>query len=522
MPELSNTETLKKEALELFNFSKLYRKNNYEDNLRKRWKTYTRQLDDATWPLKSKIYVPHIYGNTQAMMALMINSIFSTHDLVNFMPTAQAPTENCNKVRSLINYQFEKMKSFWLFFGLFLESYIYGYSAGKVLWKNDNPVISTLDIWDFYFDYSCEWNLQTAEWVIQRKIKTLYQLQQDVKNGIYQASNEELGKLSTGAIPYKTSLFIDQNQTKLGEGISPRLQNIEVLECWIGKEVITIAGGTLVLRHIPNPFDFYPFVLLLSNPLPHDPIGEGISPSMPLQQEINNHRNLRLEMALKMLRPQWKLFGDIDEEELNWRPDGLIHLESQDSVLEQMPLQNTGGASLLEEQRMYEDVDRTSGVFPETRGDPGPSRETAFAAKLRAAAGNMRGGMFLHSCALAIEIIAGIMVEENRLFLPPQTWLNYNTGQVEMITRDEIMGSKDYRMIPICQTQPMQDIYAERLLEFYKETKGDPNINNYEFLGVLLDVNNIQEKARILQKAMPSTTLLDSKQPALAPVESAI
>ena len=492
-----NAQKLKEEALELFRYSKSYWQNNYEKTMKQCYKAFKRKTDPG-YPLYTNLFIPYSFANVQTVLSRLMDAVFSSRSLVSFVPTPKSDAENCRKVEKLINSQFEKMGAFWSFYSTFMTALIYGFSPAKILWEQNAPKLVPLDIWEFYFDPSCEWDLQKAGWVIQRNVKTLEQLEKMVQQGVYQADPESLQKLSSGARSRKELAVGENSEPKNAE--SKRLKSIEVLECWIGDRIITIAGGDLVLRNAQNPFNFYPFINYTCNPFPHEPVGEGlIAPSLDLQKEINNQRNLRLDLALKLLRPQWKIIGDnIDEEELVWTPDGLIHLNPGEDVQPMLP-PNTAANSFQEENRAYLDIDRAMGVTDILRGEIPSGAETATGVMTRFKAGATRIGLQIYSAGRMIEGVTEMMLKLNRKYLENEKWLDPLTQKLITMSQEEILGPQDYKFVPICNTTPLKEVYRQQLMMFFNLLRGDPNINQRELLENLLENFDLQDKEKLLK-----------------------
>jgi len=490
-------EKIKMEALELYQYSQNYWQANYDTRLRQCYKAFKR-ITDPDYPLNSNLFIPYCFANVQTALARLVDAVFASRNLVAFLPTPKAPMENCRKLEFLINYQLEKMNAFWSFYSIFQQSLIFGSGFGKLLWNENQPVISPLDCFEVLFDPSCRGNLQEAEWIIHRKITTRENLDKMIQAGIYQAEKKELDKLSADSKSRKEEI-LGNSQTNR-QKISKKIQGIEILECWLGDYVITIAGQETVLRLIPKPYTFYPFVQLRINPFPNEPLGEGlIAPALDLQKEINNQRNLRLDLALRVLRPQWKIYGEIDEEELAWVPDGIIHLGNPADLLEPLIVPNTSAAAFNEEARAYLDIDRAMGITDILRGETSPTgRETATSVMTRFKTGANRSSIDVYAAGKMIEEITRFMIEMNRTYLKEEKWLDPQTQKISSLKASEILGSNDYQFVPICNTAPLKEIQRQQLLNFYNLLKNEPAINRRNFIELLLDAFEIQEKDKIL------------------------
>lgn len=496
------TQKLKEEALELFGYSKNYWENHYEKTMKQCCKVFKRQIDPG-YPLHTNLFIPYGFSNLMTALSRLMDAVFSSRELVSFLPSPGAEGDHALRVEKLINRQYETTGAFWSFYSIFLTAMIYGFAPGKVLWEDNAPKLSPLDPWEFYFDPACEWDLQKSGWIIQRNIKTVSQLERMVKQGVYQAELKKLSDLSLGAQGRKEAVLGEDSER--ANTHSKLLQCVEVLECWLGDKIVTIAGGELVLRCVDNPYGYFPFVQLICNPFPHEPVGEGLlAPCLDLQKEINNQRNLRLDLALKQLRPQWKIIGDnLDEEELIWTPDGLIHLTPGEDVQPLLP-PNGAANSLQEESRAYQDIDRAMGVNDVLRGELTEPQETATGLVTRLKSGSNRLGLLVYSAGRMIEQITRIMLDFNRRYLSGEQWLEGEGEKALSIKRAELLAPDRYRYVPICNTTSLKEVYRQQLMTFFNLLRNDPHIDQPELLKNLLDAFEIKDKDKLLKPVSPA------------------
>lgn len=503
MKTLTDTEKLRVEALALYEYSKTWRATNYDNIWRKNFKAFKRKMNDG-YPLHSKLYIPKIFTNLFVALSQSIDATFSSEDLVSFVPTAKVSLENAKKIEALINFQFKRSKIFWGLYQQFMSAYIYGKGIIKTGWSEDLncPEFSYVPIWEFFFDPSCGWNLQKAEWCIHRKVMSLHQIKKCVEDGIWKIEDEKaLEGLSEGAAPFKDEQTGVLPQDKMGS--VDRLKPIEVLECHVGKEIITIVSQKVVVNHVDREgLDIYPFVDLDFSPVIDECIGEGlVGPSRPLQEELNNQRNIIQDIGMQEALGGMIIKGgpeDIDPEEYRFTIDNpVIHVPIGTDVI-QRESRTFGGLNRLLETQASANIDEVTATPPIVRGIQEGRGETATGINTRRQTSGKRTGLDIFSIGKCIEKITEQALKFNFFNIKDDSWIDKKTGEEQRISKLDLFESKLYEYVPVCNTSMYEEISKEQAMMLYNLLKNDRNANSRGLLENLLDNFAPQSKSKIL------------------------
>ena len=146
-------------------------------------------------------------------------------------------------------------------------------------------------------------------------------------------------------------------------------RDVEVLWYWSKTPtdaLIIIANGVIV-RMGPNPYNHkqLPFARAVDVLRPHSFYGKG-EPELieSLQEELTLLRRMRIDQNRLAL---WKPFlvsdrESLDESELIVRPGGPIHVNDVELGIKELSISEPNRASYLEEDRIKEDIIRTTGI----------------------------------------------------------------------------------------------------------------------------------------------------------------
>ena len=122
-----------------------------------------------------------------------------------------------------------------------------------------------------------------------------------------------------------------------------------------------------------------PFAVSSYEPLPNEFYGmSAVELVADIQEEINTHRNQRIDNISLVMNKMWKVKrgADIDESELVSRPHGIIHVDDMGDI-EEFRMTDVTGSSYAEEQMSKTDMENTLGVPAVVRGADSSRRETA-------------------------------------------------------------------------------------------------------------------------------------------------
>lgn len=495
---MSEDKALLTEALELFKYSYEYWEKNYEDRFRQCYKAFKRIMDKDNYPLYHKRFRPKIYSNIMEFTSRAIESIFASRDLVSFIPTPEAPLEDCKKVEYRYNSMLQRNKFYWCLYSMIQQAAIYGVGFCKILWdtKNNYSIADPVSSLEFFYDPACGWSLDKAEYYFQRKIMTVHQVKEIIKAGHWREVSFK--KIPIGAVGNREEVtdFLKQDKS----GLSDRLKTVEILEGCVGDKELTIIGRDQFLSIREKGEEGSPFIMLQFSPVVEEPVGEGIAfPNLDAQMSINDWSNLTDDLGMKVVQPGLKLIGggSVEDDDLVWTPEGTIVRLSIGSDIQPLVVPDTSGIARLRQSQENDEIDRTMGVPPILRGESEGSSESATSVNIRASGGIKRTGLETRSIAQTIEDVVNRAILLDRKYMKPVKWLDRDTGELQMLRRKDILPGK-YDFIPVSNFLAVQEVYRQQLMMIYERFKGDADINETEFKKIILTAFNIVEANKIL------------------------
>lgn len=515
------TDDLKKEALALYEYNKRDWDKNYEERMRKCWKALNRVMDD-NYPLQSKLYIPKIFANIVVAASQITDAVFSNRDMVSFVPTISAPEQESKNIEYLINEQYQKMNIFWSLYKRILNAASYGYGIGKIYWNVllNLPEIQPVSCFEIFWDRSCEWNLQKAGYIQQVQLMSLHDIKKRCKNpnSKWNADEKVLDKLPS-IIQKRIDEITgkDSGESEGGSGYSSdRLKFVRIIETWVEGEFIDMVDDGsqgLSLNHSENEFDFFPYSCLRFLPMPDETIGEGyINPALPLQQELNNQRNIALGIGLNNASPGLLISGpganEVLDEDLVWDPEGrIIRITTGNTSIQPFGVPPPSQMGFMMDRQTNEDIDRMQGISGLLRGEIEAKNESAMSVGIRSRTGAKRSGLDIFSVGQVVKEDTSMMIEFNRRYMADRSWISRETGEEVTMSRVDMHGSDEYDFTPICNTAPIKEINREQSLMMYQLLLNNPLVNQQENTSMLLESFDVREREKLLMPANVSLGL---------------
>lgn len=283
------------------------------------------------------------------------------------------------------------------------DPYSYTETAPQQAVIFDDAVAERVDPFDFINDPNGD-SMQTVEWVIHRTWRSPAYVTRCVSQGHFRAQENDpactwtLEDLLSSVSPTKRSTVMNQRLAAEGYPSTEATRQDRLHEVWEwhdGETVITVLNGSYPVQHGANPsgsakmpFQTYRGTVIGGR---FQGISE-VEPIQHLQYEINTLRSQRRDAAtLALMRTFAYNETAIDPDDLVFGPGLAIPVNGDPrDFLFPIPVPDLPASSYQEENRIVDDIQRTSGISdPVTGGDVGAS-ETATGVQLVQAAATMR------------------------------------------------------------------------------------------------------------------------------------
>jgi len=306
------------------------------------WKYYIGSTQDRAYPWLNNVFVPKTHQSVELLTSFLV----AKDPTLRARPQMIDDISKVPLVQKLLTFQWRKqMKMREKVITWVKSSILFGTGIMKVYWKTDvrnvggedriiydDPECQNVNLLDFYIDPFAP-SISEAHSVIQRIIAN----REDVEN------NENYNKNKHNLVNYsdkssnEDSSNLDYYDTdQAGESIS----KVELFERWTKENVITYGNttnGTKILRKMPNPYGFIPFVAirLKKSPLPNRFYGIGIiEPGLKLQFSLNSLVNQLMDNIQLIMNKMFKVKRDanINPRQLVSKPGGKIEVDELDDI----------------------------------------------------------------------------------------------------------------------------------------------------------------------------------------------
>ncbi len=379
----------------------------------------------------SKIYNPYSWSNVETIVPRMV----AQRPTVEYKPREPQDETSSEIQTALFEYWWAKDGVFSKVVSWIKNSLIYGTGVVKLYWKTvekevtsyeydamgkplidengefvtrtdtitefDDPCLEVVNIYDFFVDPEAT-EIQSAEWVIHRYVKTFDKLQ---AAGYYK-NLKQLKRLITKI--EKSSEEVKRHELAFGAkgDRDNTLQEIEIWEMWDRDGLTVMAAGEVVIREQANPFwhGLKPFIALKDSVVPHEFYGKGeIEPVIKLQHALNTVQNQIMDNRTQVLMNMWKVTGEnVDESELIYRPNGVIHLSTEFEKVDPIVPPDLTGNAQKDLQFIKSDIQQALGIYDYTKGAESGVNKTATGIGLVQEAANAR---FAHKIQLLEEAL---------------------------------------------------------------------------------------------------------------------
>lgn len=408
---------------------------------------------------------------------------------------------------------------------------------------DDNELVN-IDFFDFWVDPRGH-DIDSCRFVFHREWLTREAIEQRVKV-ISEANGGTIYPVDWNSIGTAEGLEEGRWERQTEVGLSPitsdvikegKLRLYEVLHYWederyamlINRKEVIYDGPNIYWRHSKKPF-----AVAVYEPLPNEFYGmSAVELIADLQEEVNTHRNQRVDNLSLILNRMWKVRrdADIDESELVSRPHGIIHVDSPDDVTE-FAMNDVTSSSYMEEQVIKQDMENTLGVPAVVRGVDSARRETATEVVTKTSNAGVRFDVKIMLFeSMFFKRVVKLMDLNNQQFIDTERAIRIvgpdGFEEWRMVTPEEIVGEFDYRPAgPAIDPAANKEVRRQQLMAAYQLFAGIPNPRiDIDRLAVEIiksfDLPNgesfIKSEQQLAQEMMQQQMLMQQMQLAQAP-----
>lgn len=359
---------------------------------------------------RSSIYIPAAYWTLWSMAPKVVLSLLSQKPYVLVLPRPGTTYEKAAAMQYLLNAQLidrrvnirRKALEYLLTLG------IYGFGATYVGWRKeyrtrrfrmedgtverrnvlsaDIPEVTVFDAFSTYVDPYATSQADMEFVIIRRMVTTqwLRRMAKRNKDDIFRPFRipREFSDTDGHTPPEWWSQKKELEGWATGGLGTGRFRRHELIQMWTRDGVTSVLNREWVIQHeTENPFwhGELPFIIGGYDQLPGEIVGDSLVGAIAdLQHLLNAQVNQRLDNVNMIINKMWKVLrgAEIDEEELRTRPYGIVHVDSHDDIQE-IQFSDVTSSAYVEEEHTLQNIERASGVYRHTMGQPLSKRQTA-------------------------------------------------------------------------------------------------------------------------------------------------
>jgi hypothetical protein len=350
----------------------------------------------------------------------------------------------------------------------------------------DGNELINIDFYDFWVDPKAQ-SIEDARYVFHREWLTRAEIEEKIAV-LQEAHGGNVFNVDWEKIGPSSGLEEGKWERQSEVGISPAtddqgndqdyLRQYEVLNYWEDERYALLINRSEVIYDGPNHYWRHsekPFAVSSYEPLPNEFYGmSAVELVADIQEEINTHRNQRIDNISLVMNKMWKVKrgADIDESELVSRPHGIIHVDDMGDI-EEFRMTDVTGSSYAEEQMSKTDMENTLGVPAVVRGADSSRRETATEIVTKTSNAGIRFDVKIMLFeSTFFKRIARLMDLNNQQFVDEEKAVRITgpAGMEEwrMIDPVEIVGEFDYRPAgPAIDPAANKEMRRQQLMTLY-------------------------------------------------------
>ena len=522
---------------------------------------YNSKLEKNDPNIPSKVFNPAAWSFIETIVTRML----AKNPLINYKPREKNDGTQAKIMSDMFSYWFDKSGAYKVMVEFVKNALIYGTGIVKVDWFTskertiksyvydesgdamvgedgklitqeidtvvdyDDPRITNVNIYDFFIDPSAT-DIENADWVIHQYWANIDDLIRENEVAKEKGENlyntKALNNLKKASQTKKTEF---ENNRKKATGFSDIKQDenttmVKIWEMWSDDELVIIGDESEVLKNGDNPYwhGRKPFIKLVDSIVPHEFYGKGeIEPIEKQVYALNTTQNQRITNVNRILSPMWKANENVDDYELQFIDNGIIHV-TQQSDADIITVPDVTKTAVQEQSVIMETMQRALGVTDYVQGVQTPG-QTAKEVEVKTTQANAR---FAHKVKIfeetALRQIGEMVYKLYQQFLTVQRTVRVVGDEGEQyipIRPADINGEFD--VIPESESTLEVDREQEfnkylnllQILEpFFKTQVPDPItgqmveqgfIDRNEFVKELLTKSGIKDPERFFDEQIP-------------------
>lgn len=346
------------------------------------------------------------------------------------------------------------------------------------------------------------------EYVTRKELEslmdTLSDLTKELQDGeVYQPDYElEQNIYRFGTTFSKASFAGEEINIESGFEHGSEHSLFELLHFWTDEDHIIIFNRQQIIFDGPNPFWRHgkkPFVYTSFEPLPGKAVGlSAVQLIEHLSAEIDTQRNQRIDYASMVLNPMFEVAGDLDESELIWRRNGIIHVNQLQKQVGKLDLGNIPQSAFAETGETKNEAYSTLAVPDVVRGVDTQRQQTATYTATQNTNASIRFDVKLKLWEwLGMKRMAMLMDCNNQQFIDTArlvrlNWKEETIDSWQFVEPWEIQGEWDYRPSGTA-TDPAsnRELKTNRLAEILLKSQNDPDIKRRALWRKFLEMSDV-------------------------------
>lgn len=344
----------------------------------------------------------------------------------------------------------------------------------------DDPYIENVNIYDFFFDPAAN-DIDTAEWVIYQYKTTI-----DALNEVPHYDKKAIKKLITTNNP-SNEQYEEARRQAAGYTNLPKTKEGEILiwEYTEDDKVCVVANGDTILYEGANPFwhGKKGFIRYVDSLNPLDFYGKGeIEPVEKMIHALNTLINQRITNTSQILNPPWLAKPNVDDSELQFVPNSIIHVNDLQDV-KMMEQRDVTASSFQEQQIIVETIQRTLGVTDYVQGVQTPG-QTAAEVEVKTSQANARFAYKLQMFEdMVIRELGEMVYKLYQQFITTEKIIRILGEEGEELIRltpKDLSGMFDVIPEPGSTLEIDEEKDAQKFLTLYQLMQGKPYIKQDE------------------------------------------
>jgi hypothetical protein len=393
---------------------------------------YHSKLKKSDPNIPSKVFNPIVWS----FIETVVTRLLAKNPKIGYKPRERTDEQQALIMSSLFDYWFEKCNVYPIIVNWVKDALTYGTGIVKVDWYTskprkllsyitdvngdvqpqldemgqpieklatqesevidyDDPRIKNVNIYDFFVDPKAT-SMYDAKWVIHQYWASIEELEEQndysSQYGKPRYNRAALKRLKGTA----ESASDFERAKKQAAGIQVNYgkeERAKIWEMWEDDHLVVVADETETLTDDINPnwHGKKPFIRIVDSLNSGEFWGKGeIEPVEKSLHALNTTQNQRIVNVNRILSPMWKAKNTVDDDELQFIDNGIIHINDLTDV-EIQSIPNVTGTAVQEQNLLVESMQRALGVTDYVTGIQTPG-QTAAEVQIKTSEANQRFG----------------------------------------------------------------------------------------------------------------------------------